>query len=263
MMNTWNAQDYHQHSSQQQIWARDALAMLALEGGEHVLDIGCGDGKVTAQIARAVPRGRVVGLDTSPDMIQFAQRNFPADRHPNLHFQKGDARALTFVGEFDAVVSFACLHWVIDHQPVLAGIARALRSGGRVLLQFGGRGNAADIMDAVTAITERAMWRDFFVETVSPWGFYGPEEYRPWLAAAGLRERRVELIPKDMVHAGADELAGWLRTTWMPYVQRVPPELRERFIEAVLREYLRGHPPDAGGRVHLKMVRLEVEAARP
>ena len=149
-MSNWNPTDYHQHSAQQQKWATELLPKLALKGSERVLDIGCGDGKITVEIARAVPNGLVVGLDSSTEMLDFALKAFPDT--PNLRFEQGDARSLTFDSEFDWVVSFATLHWVIDHRPVLAGIHRSLRPGGRVLMQFGGKGNAAEVVRVVTRI---------------------------------------------------------------------------------------------------------------
>lgn len=262
-MTNWNPQDYHQHSSQQHQWANQVLARLSLQGDEAILDIGCGDGKITAQIAQAASRGRVVGIDASADMIAFARQTFPAATCSNLRFQQGDARSLPFAAEFDLVLSFACLHWVLDHRPVLAGIQRALRSGGRVLLQCEGKGNAAEVVQTMIRIIRRPQWASYFAGVAFPWGFYSPEEYRPWLASAGLRAVRVELVPKDMIHHGPAELAGWLRTTWMPYVQRVPPELQQTFLDEVVAAYLNTHPADAQGNVHLNMVRLEVEAAKP
>src|SRR6266702_8565508 len=73
----WNAADYAANSAVQQTWARELIAKLKLRGDEHILDVGCGDGKVTAEIARAVPRGQVLGADSSPEMIAFAQKTFP------------------------------------------------------------------------------------------------------------------------------------------------------------------------------------------
>src|SRR4051812_17689039 len=133
-MTTWNAQDYARNSSQQQIWARELIAKLNLRGGERLLDIGCGDGKVTAELASMLPRGSAVGVDVSREMIGFANDNFAPDDSPNLSFARMDASNLTFEREFDVIFSNAALHWIRDHRPVLRGIARSLRPGGRILL---------------------------------------------------------------------------------------------------------------------------------
>src|SRR5580693_224613 len=108
----WNAADYAANSVVQQSWAREIIARLKLRGDEHVLDVGCGDGKVTAEIARAVPRGSVTGMDASPQMIEFAKKNFPTTEFPNLRFRVMDARKIKFDRQFDVAFSNAALHWV-------------------------------------------------------------------------------------------------------------------------------------------------------
>jgi trans-aconitate methyltransferase len=261
-MYKWDPADYRRSSAAQQKWARELIEKLALKGNERVLDIGCGDGKMTAEIAAQLPHGSVLGIDSSEEMVAFARRSFPPENFPNLAFAVVDARRLSFDGEFDVVFSNAALHWVIDHLPVLEGVKRSLKPGGKVLLQMGGRGNAAQVFESVEEIVRSEKWREYFQDFAFPYGFYGPEEYRGWLEEAGLEPKRVELIPKDMVHKDREGLAGWLRTTWLPYTQRVQEERREEFISEVVDEYLRNNPPDAGGFIHVRMVRLEVEATR-
>ncbi len=261
-MTQWNPNDYHQHSSQQQRWASEVLATLALKGHERILDIGCGDGKITAEVARHVPQGSVVGLDASAEMIEFARKEFPAEAFGNLRFQQGSAQSLDFQEQFDWVISFACLHWVIDHRAVLTGIRRALRPGGRVLLQFGGKGNAVAVAQVVFEVIARPRWADYFVGMTFPWGFYNPDEYGRWLREAGFVALRLELIPKDMTQEGRKGLEGWLRTTWMPYWQRVPADLQQQFFDEIVEGYVKSHPIDSKGLVHVPMVRLQVEAIK-
>jgi trans-aconitate 2-methyltransferase len=258
----WNAADYAQASTVQQQWARELIAKLHWQGTERVLDIGCGDGKVTAEIAAALPRGTVVGVDNSPAMIALAEASYPRATWANLSFQLAEAANLPFSAEFEVVFSNATLHWVLDHAPVLRGVQRSLRPGGTMLLQMGGRGNALGVIAAVEQVCADPAWRSYFDGMRFPYGFYGPEEYRGWLAEAGLTARRVELIPKDMRHAGRAGLEGWFRTTWLPYTQRVPEALRPDFIAQVMDAYLEKNPPDTAGEVHVQMTRLEVEASR-
>jgi trans-aconitate 2-methyltransferase len=258
-MTTWNAQDYHKNSSEQQKWARELIEKLALRGDESVLDIGCGDGKVTAEIASRLPRGCVVGIDRSQQMIDFAASNFPTSLHTNLSLAQMDASELNFENRFDVVFSNAVLHWIVDHRPVLQGIARALKAGGRVLLQMGGHGNAARVLAAVDSVMHEDRWRSYFEDFHFRYGFYSPQEYRPWLAEAGLNAGRLELIPKDMLHENVDRFAGWFRTTWMPWIDCVTEDRRNEFIKTVIARYTKENPPDAHGRVLVRMIRLEVE----
>jgi trans-aconitate 2-methyltransferase len=256
----WDARDYARNSSAQAGWALELLDKLGLRGDERVLDIGCGDGKITAELARRVPRGAVLGLDSSAEMIALAARTFRSGTHPNLAFREMDAASIVLDERFDAVFSNATLHWVRDHSAVLRGVRRCLEVGGRILFQMGGRGNARDVAAAVGAVTREPRWSARFAGFDSPHWFYGPEDYAAWLPACGFRPVRVELIPKDMVHAGPEGLLGWLRTTWFPYAQRLPEGDGEAFWRAVLAAYLASFPPDAAGATHVAMVRLEVEA---
>ena len=324
----WNAADYAANSAVQQTWARELIARLHLRGDEHVLDVGCGDGKVTAEIARAVPRGFVVGVDASAEMIAFARKAFPAAEISNLKFQICDAREIQSIvaaslerrsptrrvsvgvqasacltdtlkrelqragsetgAPFDLVFSNAALHWVDDHPAILRGAAAMLKTGGRLVISCGGKGNAHDMFLALRPEMRLKRWREFFRKMPMPYFFYAPENYEKWLPKFGFKIRSLQLAPKDATYDGADGLASWLRTTWLPYVQRVPdevaqasglrvaeakeelagkmpaplPSLRDEFIAAVTQRYLAKHPTDREGRVHVRMVRLEIDAER-
>lgn len=259
----WDADDYSKNSSQQQLWVQELIRKFGLRGDEVVLDVGCGDGKVTAEIAVHLPRDSVLGIDVSAEMVALAQQRYPPQVYSNLRFQREDASRLQFRQEFSAVFSNAVLHWLTDHRPALRGISAALLPGGKALLQMGGRGNNAEMMELLGRLTRTERWARYFAGFEVPYGFYGPEEYAAWLNEAGLVPLRMELIPKDMVHAGREGLAGWVRTTKIPYTQRLPVAQRQAFIDEVLDAYLADFPIDANGSAHIRMVRLEVEALKP
>jgi len=290
----WNAADYAANSAVQQIWARELIAQLNLRGDEHILDVGCGDGKVTAEIARAVPRGSVTGVDASPQMIEFARQTFPRSKVPNLEFRICDARKISLAalfpgalasrrhrqnpparrqrsqiyGEgaepapFDIVFSNAALHWVDDHRAFLRGAASVLRPGGHLVVSCGGKGNAHDVFVALRSEMRLKRWRGFFRRLEKPYFLYSPADYEKWLPRFGFKSRGVKLSSKDAVYHGRDGFAAWLRTTWLPYTQRVPEDLREEFIAAVTDRYVARHLPDADGRVHVRMMRLEIDAVK-
>ncbi|VVB64236.1 Trans-aconitate 2-methyltransferase [uncultured archaeon] len=258
----WDPEVYSKSSTAQQRWAQELLSKVSIRRNERILDIGCGDGKVTAEIALLVPEGSILGIDNSAEMISFAQIKFPPALWPNLAFQYGDASDLQFVDEFDLVLSFACLHWVQDHIPVLEGIKRSLKKGGKALMQFGGKDNAAAIIAVVDEIISEEKWSEYFDGFEFPYGFFGPDEYLTWLDRAGLNAVRVELVQKDMAQTGREGLASWFKATWLPYIEKVPKDLREDFINEVVDRYVLVHPPDDEGFVHVGMVRLEVEAEK-
>jgi len=279
----WNAADYAANSTVQQTWARELIAKLHLRGDERILDVGCGDGKITAELACAVPEGEVTGIDASPQMVEFARGAFP-----NLKFQVMDARRIYFDQPFDLILSNAALHWVDDHEAFLRGAASALRPGGRLVVSCGGKGNAQDVFRALCPVMRMKRWREFFRRLEPPYFFYSPDDYRNWLPQSGFEIRDVRLAPKDAIYQGREDFAAWLRTTWLPYVQRVPEavaqasclsnsvllkeragkmpaplsNLREEFIAAVVERYVARHPLDADGCVHVRMVRLEIDAIK-
>ena len=258
----WNAADYAANSAAQQIWARELIAQLHLRGDEHILDVGCGDGKVTAELARVVPKGSVTGIDASPEMIRFARKTFPPGKHPNLKFQVMDARHIRLARRFDIVFSSSVLHWVDDHQAFLRGAAACLRPGGRLVVSCGGKGNAQDVFVALRPEMRLKQWCKFFRKMPKPYFFHSPAEYEKWLPRFGFKTHTVKLSPKDAVYQGRDRFTAWFRTTWLPYTQRVPEDLREEFIAGIVDRFLAKHPPDAEGRVRVRMVRLEIDAEK-
>ncbi len=258
----WNPGDYAANSASQQAWARELIAKLKLSGSERILDVGCGDGKVTAELARTVSNGEVVGIDASPDMIRFARKTFPKSEISNLKFEIMDARAIRFDQPFDLVFSNAALHWVDDHQAFLRGVSAGLKTGGRLVVSCGGKGNAQDVFVALRGEMRLKRWRECFRKLERPYFFHSPEEYARWLPRFGFTSGSVRLADKDMAFTSREQFAGWFRTTWLPYTQRVAESAREDFISAVVERYLSRHPLDSHGAVHVRMVRLEIDAVK-
>jgi trans-aconitate methyltransferase len=255
----WNAEDYAANSSAQYEWGRELLERIPLQGHEHILDLGCGDGKLTALLAARVPRGTVTGIDSSTDMLALAQRHWAGG---NLSFRPMDMQVLGFEAAFDVVYSNSAVHWAADHPAILAGVHRALRPGGRLLMQAPGAGNCAGFVAAADSVRREERWREYFRDFRFPWCFVTADEYRQWLPAAGLVVDYLKPMNLDMCHADRAALAGWFRSTWMPYLDRVPAPQRDAFAEAVVEAYLARWPQDRDGSTHVAMVRLEVAAHR-
>ena len=127
---------------------------------------------------------------------------------------------------------------------------------------MGGKGNAASILSVFEDLQSHPEWQPYFSNFEFPYVFYGTEEYTKLLSEAGFSVKRVELIPKDMAHADKPGLEGWIRTTWLPYTERIPEEKREAFIKTISAKYIESNSMDENGNVHVTMVRLEVEAKK-
>jgi len=258
----WDAREYEKHSQGQQKWARELIEKISLKGTENVLDIGCGDGKVTAEISKLVSKGSIIGIDNSAAMIKLASDRHSSSIYPNLSFQEMDAGNLQFNDSFDLIFSNAVLHWVKDQKPVIKGMFKSLKQGGRILLQMGGKGNAAEIVNVLSELQTEKEWYSYFNEFNFPFYFPGTIEYKALLLDYGFMLNRIELIPKKMNHVGIEALKGWIRTTWLPYTERVPDEERESFIDIVAKKYIERYSANSKGIINVQMVRLEVEAVK-
>lgn len=183
-MTEWNASRYHDISAPQQAWGRRVLDRLPLEGGESVLDVGCGTGRLTEELARRVPRGRVVGVDRSPAMLQTAA-DWLRPHAPAVTLVLADGAALPFRRAFDAVFSGATFHWIHDHAALFRSIITALKPGGRLVAQCGGGPNLALLHARAEGLMRDPRFAPFFGEWTEPTYYADVETTKRRLAAAG------------------------------------------------------------------------------
>jgi trans-aconitate 2-methyltransferase len=195
-------------------------------------------------------------------MIKLAKSIFLNRQYTNLTFELMDARKIAFESQFDIAFSNAALHWIVDQKAILLGVQRSLKTQGRILFQMAGKGNAQAILNILDDLLAMPQWESYFDDFTFPYAFLSPEMYRLMLLEAGLTPLRVELLPKEMKFAGAEGLEGWVRTTWLPFTERLPVERRDSFVGEIVNRYLEFHPVDATGVVHLDMIRLEAEAQK-
>ncbi|MBN4073839.1 methyltransferase domain-containing protein [bacterium AH-315-E07] len=253
----WDAKDYAQNSSAQATWANELIEKLSLAGDENVLDIGCGDGRITQKFAQTIKTGSVIGINQSQSMVQLANETFSSE---NLSFIQMDATKINLDTKFDIVFSNATLHWVSDHPAVLQSLKKNLNKNAKILFQMGGFGNARELLESVTQVTASEKWEKYFDDFIFPYTFFDVRDYEVWLPAYGYKPERIELIQKDMAHNDINGLKGWLRTTWFPYTDKIPASDRENFLDDLVTNYTSQHPVDSKGRTHVKIIRLEVEA---
>lgn len=243
---TWNATQYSQNGRFVADLAGGVLSLLDPKPGERILDLGCGDGALTAKIAAAGPI--VTGVDSSASMVAAAQAL-------GLDVRVMGGEALEFASEFDAVFSNAALHWMHDHGAVLAGVRRALKPGGRFVAEMGGLGNIAAIRVALLAVLGR--WGLENKETDCNY-FPSPESYGNRLRRHGFEISRMELIPRP-TPLPASGMRGWLETFRRGLLEHVPAENREQALEDCIR-LLRPALCDEAGNWTADYVRLRFRA---
>jgi trans-aconitate methyltransferase len=207
------------------------VELLDPKSGERILDLGCGTGQLTAKIAES--GAQVTGLDASPEMIGQARQNFP-----DLTFVLGNGTEMPFRSEFDAVFSNAALHWMTDAEGVAGRIALALRPGGRLVVEFGGKGNIAHILNAIHTVLPH--FNDGAAIPASRTYFPSIAEYGSLLEAAGLEVRTAWLFDRRTPLEGANGMENWIRQFKWYYFESLPRDRREQALTATI-EVLRPH----------------------
>lgn len=224
----WDAEVYHRVSDPQLRWATEVLGRLDLRGDEVVLDAGCGSGRVTALLAERVPRGRVIGVDASPSMVERARENLDGAAEVVL----SDLLEFEPPEPVDVVFSTATFHWIPDHDRLFRSIRGWLRPGGMLAAQFGGKGNVQDVVDAIVGASSREPFAEHLRGFEHPWMFPSPEEEAERLERAGFVDVRCEREDRWFEFEDPREFQ---RTVGLAvHLDRLPRELHEQFLDTVL-----------------------------
>lgn len=241
----WSAEGYARNARFVSDLAGEVLSWLDPKPHERILDLGCGDGALTARLAGMA--AAVVGVDVSEDMLDAA-------RARGLDVRPGDARSLPFEAEFDAVFSNAVLHWVPEPDLAARRIRAALKPQGRFVAEFGGHGNVAAVVTALRAVCRAHKGNEALA---CPWFYPTPSEYQAILEGAGFSVERIGLYPRPTPLPTGIE--GWLMTFRKPFFNQFGPEERK----AVLAEVVSLLEPalcDKSGQWTADYVRLRVAA---
>ena len=230
-MTGWDGVDYLRVNTLQQWLAARALEDVDLHGVHSLLDVGCGDGRVTQQLATRIPDGRCVGLDPSPGMIAVAPTG------PGLTFEVGDVEAMTFRDEFDLVVSFNALHWVAAQRVALGAIARALHRPGRTLLVFVCAGPRPSLEDVAMTVTRSGRWAASFDGFVAPYVHPAPTVWRSDVEAAGMRVEAVRVDDLDWDFGSREAFTAWCTVGFGGWTSRLPDDAVPDFMAEVVDAY--------------------------
>lgn len=253
-MTDWDAGTYHRLSGPQLAWGRTIAARLSPAEGERILDLGCGTGRLTAELADAFPRVRFVGADLSQGMLEEARRS-----STGVAYVRADATALPVAGAFDAVFSAAAFHWVPDHPRLFREIHRALKPGGRLLAQCGGGPNLQRLLDRTHGLMESGAFRRFFQGWRDPWVFAGTAETRARLEAAGFDDIDVSLQPAPTTLPDRDGFASFISCVCVRHhVDRLPSDQRAAFVNELANAAAGDDPPFT-----LDYWRLNMSARKP
>lgn len=258
MSHEFDGSKYADASTHQKEWGTKLIAELDLQGHERVLDLGCGDGTLTAQIADLVPSGEVVGIDASKGMIDVAKQ-----RHRDgLRFVLMDINDLDFAQEFDVILSSATLHWVKDHERLLRNARSALRHNGRLRFNFAGDGNCAHFIRVIREAMSREGFSPYFADFEWPWYMPPVDEYRALVESSGLRDARVWSENADRFFPDAETMVKWIdQPSLVPFLACVPTVHTSAFREFVVSRMIQETEQD-GGRCFETFRRINVSARK-
>ena len=245
---TWDPERYARNARFVADLGAPTVELLAPRAGERILDLGCGDGVLTAKLASM--GCHVVGVDSSAPQIDAA-------RKLDLDARVMNGEGLDFDSEFDAVFSNAALHWMRNPAKVVAGVERALKPHGRFVSEFGGHGCVAKIKKALVAALDR---RGINGDAASPWFFPTVEEYSRHLTNGGFVINYIALIPRPTPLPG--DITGWLETFAESFTSTLLPDQRSSYI-AEVQEALRPELCDAEGKWTADYIRLRFAANKP
>jgi trans-aconitate 2-methyltransferase len=245
----WDAKTYDAISDPQYSWGMEVLGRLELKGDETVLDAGCGSGRVTEELVKRLPSGRMIAVDGSEAMIAEARKRL-GDRASYL---VSDLSELEVSEPVDLVFSTATFHWILDHDRLFKRLRAALRPGGRLVAQCGGEGNVAEHARAIAEVAAKPEFASHLDEMSGIWNFASPEETEAKLENTGFAEARCWLEPKPVQPERPLEFTSTV--TLGPLLAQLPEEKRRPFAEAILDE---SEKP-----LVLDYVRLNIEAYVP
>ncbi len=232
----FDGEKYKSASKHQKEWGNDLISEFSFKGNETVLDLGCGDGVLTEQLALLVPQGKALGIDASIQMIETAEQICRS----NLTFAHMDINKLNFENEFDLIFSNAALHWVKDHKQLLKNAYKALKAHGKILWDFGGLGNCATFIDIIQRKILDEQYSKYFTDYEWPWFLPSKEQYTEFISTVGFSSCTIRYLNQDRHFSNASDIVGWVdQPCLVPFIKYIPQKLKETFRQEVIEEMLK------------------------
>jgi trans-aconitate 2-methyltransferase len=254
----FDGEQYKQASTHQKEWGNKIIGELQLSGFECILDLGCGDGALSAQLAALVPNGFVLGIDASQGMIDTARKI----QMPNLSFTVKDINLMDFKKEFDLVFSNATLHWVKNHPHLLQNTLDSLKSGGRLRFEFAGDGNCIHFFKIIRDVITQPRYAPSFHKFEWPWYMPCVTEYQALVKEFPFIDARVWGENADRYFPDEAAMIRWIdQPSLVPFLGYLGPQDKQAFRDLVVKEMLAAtREPD--GRCFETFRRINVSAQK-
>jgi len=254
----WDAKKYSTNSCAQGEAATNLLESLHLQGDEHLLDVGCGDGKITASISQKLPRGQVLGIDASPQMINFAKNAFPPALYHNLEFSKKEAESIDYQNRFDIVFSSFALQWVSDCGNFFKRANKSLKKEGLLAITVP-LNISVSLESAITILLSKPEWKRFFTKFSPGWFFRNPLKYKDEISKSDFKLSHFKSVEQSIIFSSRESFENYV-IQWFTYLQPLPQNLKKQFFKKCIDKYLEKNPPQDTGTVRFVFSRLDIIA---
>ncbi len=254
----FDGKKYEKASIFQQEWGNKLISELNLKGDEDILDLGCGNGLLTANLAKLVPNGNVIGIDASEGMIEVAKEK----ERNNLKFELMDLNEPGLDCQFDFIFSNAALHWVKNHERLWNNIQKILKSNGFVRFNFAADGNCSHFFKIIREVIEFEEYRKFFSGFQWPWYTPTLDEYENILKNFAFSELNIWEENKDRFFPDKEAVIRWVnQPNIVPFLEYIPEDKKEIFRVIVIKQMIK-EALQENGRYFEKFRRINIFAKK-
>jgi trans-aconitate 2-methyltransferase len=244
-MTEWNSRAYARLSNPMQTWGEAIVAELPLRGDETALDLGCGDGRLTYFLLQRLPRGHVIAVDRSANMLEAAQNRLSHEFDGRVSYVQRSLEQIEYRSEMDLAFSNAAFHWIKDHPKLFAAIFTALKPGGWLVAQCGGGANIARVRERLAKLMSSEPYKNFFGDWTGPWEFASPELTAERLKAAGFVDIETSTFEAPVQLSSREETYDYFEHVILgSHLERIPDaKLKANFVESMTEQSARDTPP--------------------
>ncbi len=256
----WEAEKYHLNSGVQREAATHLLKLLQLSGNEKILDVGCGDGKITAAIAAELTNGQIIGSDVSPEMIQFANEKFLPSAKKNLSFVLLDAQDINYVDSFDLVFSSFALQWVLNIELVAKKIHASLRQNGRIGFTIP-LSISDELEESLAFLLKKPQWAPYFEGFQLNYFLRDENYYSHLLSKFGFKKTHFEVVEQKWIFPSRGDFEQYT-LNWLPHLNALPEHLHEQFFYQLMDRYVELTPVSKSGSLDFVFDRIDIIAQK-
>jgi trans-aconitate methyltransferase len=256
----WDANDYHELSFAQKAAALPLLQRLKISMNDAILDVGCGNGWITANIARMAKTGIVLGIDQSPEMLRFATKNFSKKNYPNLELKLSDGQDFISENTFDVIFSSFALQWFKKKDTFIKNCHKSLKNQGRLCFTIP-LSISPELQESVDYIISRSEFKEYFLNFEPNWFFEKPETFNSLITDNNFQITYFSTCTQEVIFPSRELLEKYI-LLWFPYLKPLPEHLRQECFRQIMNQYFEMLPIQIDKSVIIRIPRVDIIAVK-